>query len=50
VFVKSLKEVGPVLDAFQAAAKAGELDAVIAKATERKPRSKPGAARATANA
>jgi hypothetical protein len=38
VFVKSLKDVGAVLDAFQAAAKVGELDAVIAKATARKPR------------
>jgi hypothetical protein len=36
VFVKSLKDVGPVLDAFKAAAKAGELDAVIAKVTARK--------------
>ena len=36
VFVKSLKDVGAVLDAFGAAARAGELDAAIAKATERK--------------
>src|SRR6056297_3103622 len=50
VFVKSLKDVGPVLDAFQAAAKAGELDAAIAKATERKPRIKPGAAKASVDA
>jgi len=38
VFVKSLKDVGDVLDVFMSAAQAGELDAVIAKATERKPR------------
>ncbi len=38
VFVKRLKDVGAVLDAFGAAARAGELDAAIAKATERKPR------------
>ena len=36
VFVKKLEEVGGVLDAFKAAAQAGELDAAIAKATERK--------------
>jgi len=46
VFVKTLKEVGAVLDAFLTAASAGELDAAIAKAAERKPRIKPGAARA----
>ena len=50
VFVTSLKDVGAVLDAFAAAAAAGELDAAIAKTAERKPRIKPGAARATANA
>ena len=50
VFVKALKGVGAVLDAFAAAAAAGELDAAIAKTAERKPRIKPGAARATANA
>ena len=49
VFVKSLKDVGAVLETFSAAAAAGELDAVLAQAAERKPRSKPGAARATAN-
>ena len=38
VFVKSLKDVGPVLEVFIIATQAGELDAVIAKATERKPR------------
>ena len=47
VFVKTLKDVGPVLDVFLAAAQAGELDTAIAKAAERKPRIKPGAARAT---
>ena len=36
VFVKKLEEVAGVLDAFKAAAQAGELDAAIAKATERK--------------
>ena len=49
VFVTALKDVGPVLDAFVAAATAGELDTVLAKATERQPRIKPGAARASAN-
>ena len=46
VFVKSLKDVGPVLDVFLAAASAGELDTVLAQAAERKPRIKPGAAKA----
>lgn len=50
VFVKSVKDVGAVLDVFLAAAQAGELDAVLAKVAERKPRIKPGAARATADA
>ena len=50
VFVKTLKEVEPVLDAFIAAASSGELDTAIAKATQREPRLKPGAARASANA
>ena len=47
VFVKTLTDVGAVLDAFLAAASAGELDAAVAKATERKPAIKPGAAKAT---
>ena len=38
VFVKSLRDVGAVLEVFIAATQAGELDAVIEKATERKPR------------
>src|SRR6056297_1963639 len=46
VFVKSLKDVGAVLDVFLSAAHAGELDSVLAKAAERKPRIKPGAAKA----
>ena len=46
VFVKTLKDVGAVLDVFLAAAQAGELDKAIAKTAERKPRIKPGAARA----
>jgi len=50
VFVKTLKEVLPVLDALIAAASGGELDTAIAKATQREPRLKPGTARATANA
>ena len=50
VFVKSLKEVGQVLDVFLSAAAAGELDAAIAKTAERQPRLKPGAALAAANA
>lgn len=50
VFVKTLKEVEPVLDAFIAAASSGELDSAIAKATVREPGLKPGAARAAANA
>ena len=36
VFVKKLEEISGVLDAFKAAAQVGELDAAIAKATERK--------------
>ncbi|EDM70293.1 hypothetical protein RAZWK3B_06372 [Roseobacter sp. AzwK-3b] len=36
VFVGKLEQVSAVLDAFRAAAKAGELDAVIARAAERK--------------
>jgi len=36
VFVNTLKDVGAVLDALRAAAGSGELDAVIAKAAERK--------------
>ena len=50
VFVKALKDVGDVLAAFLAAASAGELDAAMAQAAERKPRTKPGAAKAAANA
>jgi hypothetical protein len=50
VFVKTLTEVEPVLDAFIAAASSGELDAAIAKATQREPRLKPGAAKASADA
>ena len=38
VFVNTLKDVAPVLEAFVAAATAGELDTVLAKATERQPR------------
>ena len=49
VFVKSLKDVAAVLDVFLSAASAGELDAAIAKATERKPQIKAGAARAKTN-
>ena len=49
VFVKTLKEVELVLDAFIAAATTGELDTAIAKATQREPRLKPGAAKASAN-
>jgi hypothetical protein len=36
VFAKSLKEVGPIIDVFIAATKAGELDSVIATAADRK--------------
>ena len=50
VFVKTLKDVETVLDAFVAAASSGELDTAIAKATQREPRLKPGAAKASANA
>ncbi|MDA9020079.1 hypothetical protein N9H60_02745 [Flavimaricola sp.] len=46
VFVTTLKDVAAVLDVFLAAAQAGELDAAIAQAAERKPRIKPGTARA----
>ena len=45
VFVKTLKEVEPVLDAFIAAASSGELDGAIAKATVRKTSIKQGSAR-----
>lgn len=46
VFVKSLEEVGTVLDAFAAAANAGELDGAIERAAERKTADKaPEAAR-----
>jgi hypothetical protein len=50
VFVKSLKEVGPVIEVMIAAAKAGELDPVIAAAALREPRAKPTSVRAAANA
>ena len=49
VFVSSLREVGQVLDVFLSAVQAGELDGAIAQATERRPRNKPGAARAAQN-
>ena len=49
VFVNSLKDVGAVLDVFLAAASAGELDAAISRAAERKPRIKPHAAKASSN-
>ena len=49
VFVKSLKDVGSVLDAFAAAAGAGELDAAITQVAQRQPRLKPGTAKAAAN-
>ncbi|PWG15600.1 hypothetical protein DFK10_16060 [Salibaculum griseiflavum] len=35
-FVSKLEQVGSVLDAFRAAAQAGELDTAIARAAERK--------------
>jgi hypothetical protein len=50
VFVKSLNEVGPVIEVMIAAAKAGELDTVIAAAALREPRAKPTSVRAVANA
>ena len=50
VFVKTLKDVGAVLDVFLSAAAAGELDGAIAKTAERQPWLKPGAAKASANA
>lgn len=46
VFVKSLKDVAAVLETFSTAAAAGELDAILAQAAKRKPRNKPGAAKA----
>ncbi|EDM69593.1 hypothetical protein RAZWK3B_11872 [Roseobacter sp. AzwK-3b] len=49
VFVSSLREVGQVLDVFLSAVQAGDLDAAIARATERRPRNKPGTARAAQN-
>ena len=48
VFVSSLKDVGAVLTVFLSAASAGQLDAAIAQATERKPKAK--TAQATTNA
>ena len=50
VFVKTLNDVAPVLDVFLAAASAGDLDAALLKASQRQPRIKPGAARASAHA
>lgn len=50
VFVKTLKDVGAVLDAFMSAAGAGELDQAVSKTAERAPSLKPGAAKASANA
>ncbi|MDA9020037.1 hypothetical protein N9H60_02535 [Flavimaricola sp.] len=49
VYVTTLKDVAAVLEAFLSAASAGELDEAIAKTAERKPRIKPGAARAASN-
>lgn len=49
VFVKSLKDVGDVLAVLLSATKAGELDAAIAQAVERRTRTKPHAARAASN-
>ena len=49
VFVKSLKDVGDVIAVLLSATKSGELDAAVARAVERKPRTKPHAAKATAN-
>jgi hypothetical protein len=49
VFVKSLKDVGGVLDAFAAAAGAGELDAAITRVAQRQPRVKPSTAKAATN-
>jgi len=48
VFAKSLKEVGPVIDVFIAATKAGELDAAIAAAADRKSTGKPDIPKDTA--
>ena len=48
VFVSSLKDVGAVLTVFLSAASAGQLDAAIAQATERKSKAK--TAQATTNA
>jgi hypothetical protein len=49
VFVKSLKDVGDVLAVLLSATKAGELDAAIARAVERRTRTKRHAARAASN-
>jgi hypothetical protein len=49
VFVKSLQDIGPVIDLFLAAASSGELDKPIARAAQREARLKPGAARVAAN-
>jgi hypothetical protein len=50
VFVKSLKEIEAVFEAFIAAAGAGEFDDAIAKVMLRQPGVKPSAARVTTNA
>ena len=50
VFVKSLKEIETVFEAFIAAAGAGEFDGAIAKVMLRQPGVKPSAAKTSANA
>ena len=46
VFVKTLKDVGAVLDVFLAAASAGELDSAIARVVRRKLKLRPDAVQA----
>ena len=49
VFVKTLKDVGAVLDVFLAAASAGELDSAIARVMRRKLKLRPDAVQAAGN-
>lgn len=50
VFVKTLKDIEAVLDAFLAAAASGELDTALAKAAERQSHLKPGTFKVAENA
>ena len=49
VFVKTLKDVGAVLDVFLAAASTGELDSALARVVRRKLKLRPDAVQAASN-